>query len=160
LGESIKVAKSLWKSLKVVELEAFSREDTLEEVIGKPDILWMAGGVPGYLLYWIIRRGLDQYLKELLSSGTTYVGTSAGSMVCAPSVRLAELVPGENERGAGLFPGLSFINFEICPHYDESKYETIRKFWGKSKLLLLKDGDILTVVEGRKVVLGEETYLN
>jgi dipeptidase E len=165
LGESIKIAKANFPNIKVVELEDIDiqRGETLKDVMGKPDILWVAGGAPSYLLYWMYRRNFYDYLEYLLNFGTVYVGSSAGSMVCGPSIYLAEIYPGKQEIGARLLPGLNLINFEIWPHYDKATpiiKKQVEKLWNKEKqLLLLDDGDVLFVVNGIKKLLGEEKYL-
>jgi peptidase E len=159
-GESLKIAKSLWKNLKIVQLEDIGRDQTLEEVIGKPDILWIAGGMPGYLLYWVRRTKLDKYLPKVLEGETIYVGSSAGSMICAETNYLAETFPNEEEPGAALLPGLGFIDFEIFPHFEERYMEVLEKSWDKGDLYLLKNGDVITVVDGKVTVLGEERIFN
>lgn len=155
-GESIKLVTSIWPNLRIVQLEEVGRTQNVSEIIGTPDILWMAGGMAGYLLYWIRRTKLDKALPKILKAGTIYVGSSAGSMICAKTNYLAEFFPDEEEPGANLLPGLGLIDFEIFPHFEEKYMAPLKKYWGKGSIYLLKNGDVITVVDGNVKVLGKE----
>lgn len=155
-GGSITLARELWPNVKIIQLEDITRDQDIEEVIGVPDILWMAGGMSGYLLYWIRRTKLDLALPKILAKGTVYVGSSAGSMVCSKTNYLAEVFPWEEETGASIIPGLGLVDFEIFPHFEDEYIEMLEKHWDKGKLYLLKNGDVITVIDGKVEVLGEE----
>lgn len=157
-SETIQIVKKLGAKVTVIELENYIFEDTLERIQGN-NIIWFAGGQPGYLLYWIRRTGLDKKLPEFLKSGMVYVGSSAGSMIAGPTLWAAENFPDEQEIGAHYIPGLNYIDFEIFPHYEENQLPVIKKFWKKGKLCLLKNGEAITVVDGQVKILGEERFL-
>jgi dipeptidase E len=157
-GGSIRLAKSLGFDLEVVELEDYYKTDVIKK-ISEAEILWMAGGRAGYLLYWIRRVKLDKALPEILNKGTVYVGSSAGSMICAKTQEASDWYLGESEPGASLLPGLGYVDFEIYPHYKEKDLKEIRKHWKKGELYLLKDGEVITV-EGEKVkAMGDKRVL-
>ena len=67
---------------------------------------------------------------------------------------LSEFFPGEDEKGASLIPGLGYLNFEIFPHYKE-EYLDLVKDWPHGQLYLLKNGEVITLVDGKVTVLGE-----
>lgn len=159
-GQSVRVAAQLGAEMEVVELESGYYTDVLAK-IRNADILWIAGGMSGYLLYWMRRVELDKELPELLSKGMVYVGSSAGSMVCAKTQYSGEWYIGEPEPGSGQIPGLGLVDFEIYPHYREEAREQIEEKWDPKdgKLYLLKDGDAITVVDGKVEVLGEEIII-
>ncbi len=156
-GESIQVAQSLGAQFSVVELESIAYTNVLKQ-IGKPDILWVAGGMSGYLLYWMRRTKLDQVLPELLQK-TVYVGSSSGAMICAQTQFSAEWYLGEPEPGASLVPGLGLVPFEIYPHFEDQQREKIESLWEGGELYLLKNGEALTVLDGRVTVLGKERII-
>ncbi len=160
-GESHKVAARLFPKLKVVELEDGWYKNVHNEITGA-DIIWMAGGMTGYLLYWIRRTKLDKELPKILKSGTVYVGSSAGSMICAKTQNCAEWFIGEEEPGASIFPGLGLIDFEIFPHFEEKNLPKIKQLWKKTnkergkELYLLKNGEVITRTGDDIKVLGKE----
>lgn len=158
-GESIKIVPTLGATVDVIELENYYKENVVDR-IKSADIIWMAGGMTGYLLYWIRRVELDKALPEFLDNGMVYVGSSAGSMICARTQSLADWYIGETEPGANLLPGLGFIDFEIYPHYDDNLYDEINKRWIKGKLYLLKNGEVITVADDKIEVLGEERVIS
>ncbi len=153
-SRTIAIVKTFDARLNIVELENTTFEK-LQEKLSNVDIVWMAGGMPGYLLYWIRRRKLDVLLKQL-GEDVVYVGSSAGSMVCAKTQYVSEWYPNEEEPGSSLTPGLGFIDFEIFPHFEEHLLPEIKKHWRKGTLYLLKNGEAITVINGTMRVLGEE----
>jgi dipeptidase E len=157
-GGSIKIAKSLGFDLDVVELEDYYKTDVIKK-ISKAEVLWMAGGLAGYLLYWIRRVQLDKVLPEILSKGTIYVGSSAGCMICSKNQKVSEWYLGEPEPGASLLPGLGYTDFEIYPHYEEKDLSEIKKHWKKGELYLLKNGEVITVVDDKVEVLGKKRVI-
>ncbi|MBN2016266.1 Type 1 glutamine amidotransferase-like domain-containing protein [Candidatus Dojkabacteria bacterium] len=157
-GDSIQVATKLGAKVKVVELEDSTYKNVLDEIKGA-DILWIAGGMSGYLLYWIRRVKLDKAIPKILKSGTIYVGSSAGSMICAKTQYSAEWFFGEEEPGCSLIPGLGLIDFEIYPHYEDVLFDRIKRKWKKGKLCLLKNDEAVTVVNDKIKVLGKERFI-
>lgn len=157
-GESIRKAISLGSELKIVELEDSVYKDILAEIKGA-DILWIAGGMSGYLLYWFRRTKLDKELPKILKSGTVYVGSSAGSMICAKTQYSSEWHLGEPEPGASSIPGLGLIDFEIYPHYKANLLPKIKKLWKRGELYLLGNGEVITVIDGDIEVLGKKRVL-
>lgn len=159
-GTSYKIAKSLCRELNIIELEDAYYKDVISEV-EKSDILWVGGGMSGYLLYWVRRVGLDKALTKILDSGTIYVGSSAGSMICAKTQYSSEWFIEEPELGASLVPGLGLVDFEIYPHYEDELLPKIKKLWkdDQGELYLLKNGEAITVVDDKVEVLGKKRIL-
>lgn len=151
---------SLGAKTEVVELENYENID-LVNTLKNSDIVWFEGGKPGYLLYWIRRCELDKTLPEILNKGVVYVGSSAGSMICSKNIHVTDYYLGNSEYGASLLPGLGYIDFEIYPHFEDSKRKKIEKIWPKDfgKLYLLKNGDVITKVGDSIEVLGEEIVI-
>jgi len=152
-----KLVQTLGSKVTAVQFEDYKNSTALEKLINK-DIIWFAGGAAGYLLYWIRRCEIDKALPKLLER-SIYVGSSAGSMICAKTQHVSSWYLGEPETGANLLPGLGLIDFEIYPHYEENLLPQIRKLWKKGKLYLLKNGEVITVVGNKVKVLGEERII-
>ncbi|MFZ5437923.1 MAG: Type 1 glutamine amidotransferase-like domain-containing protein [Patescibacteria group bacterium] len=169
-GESFygswKQESSTWlliQTLGAKVLPVVLEEQTTEEVMEKltaTNIIWMAGGATGYLMYWLRRHGLDKTLPKLLAKNKVYIGSSAGSMVASRSLSVCEWYLHENEQGAGFIPGLGLVDFEVYPHFQTDQLEQIKKLRQKNQtgmpLYLLKDGEAV-LVDGFKIkVFGEE----
>lgn len=154
-GDSWESVQKLGADVTVVELENYWDTDPLSVLEGK-DILWFAGGQCGYLMYWIRRTQLDRHLRGLLEKGSIYVGSSAGSMITAPSLDIVEWYIGENEHGAGVIPGLGLVDFDIYPHYEDDLHDEIKKIYTGKKLYLLKNGEEIIANGTTVTVVGKE----
>lgn len=144
-----------WKMLNNMDVDLtpviLEEIEDVRGILESSDIVWMAGGTCGYLMYWLRRRGVDRYLRDLLDDGLIYIGSSAGSMVAGASLDLAEWYPGEREVGASVIPTLGLVDFNIFPHYREEM--TIKESHGE--MYLLKDGETI-IVEGEEVTFTGE----
>jgi len=161
---SWKKSSSTWQLVQTlgakvisVQLEDYKNSSVIELLKNK-DILWFAGGCPGYLMYWIRRCELDKALPKLLKK-SLYVGSSAGSMATSNQLNTTEWYFGEGEPGASVIPGLGLVDFEIYPHYEESMLEYIKKHYQGKKLYLLKNGEEVLVEDNKVRVLGEERII-
>jgi peptidase E len=157
-GESAKLVKTLGADVTFLELENESDTD-IEKIVKSAEIIWVAGGMGGYLMYWLRRTGLDKLIPKLVEKGTIYVGSSVGAGVCANNLNVWEWFIGDPEPGADLMPGMGMVNFEIYPHYEDGLLPVIKKHWKNGDLYLLKNGEAITVVDDKIQVLGEKRIL-
>jgi len=157
-GGSWNLVQSLDIDLELVLLEDRSSSEIVD-IFKTCDILWFAGGLCGYLMYWMRRRQLDKNLPEILQNGALYVGSSAGSMVTGNSLEISEWYPADMEYGAHFIPGLGLVDFEIYPHFEDSQFEEVKKMYKGKKLYLLKNGEEIIVEDSNVIVNGEERII-
>lgn len=138
-------------SLNVVELDVKNRnEKEIREMIDGSDIVLVAGGDTFYLMEKIKESGADKIIKEFVARGGIYIGSSAGSIICCPTIEGAEdfddpnLAPKlDNFNGLGIFRNV------IIPHAQKEKYfERIRRATERLeskgfKVYPLTDDDVL-----------------
>ncbi len=153
------ILQNLKAEITVVQLEDYWNSDPLADLQNK-DIIWLAGGQCGYLMYWLRRTQLNTRLKELLDNGTIYIGSSASSMVTASTLDSTEWYIGEIEHGAGVIPGLGWVDFDIYPHYQDELFEQIQKLYKGDTIYLLKDGEAIIIDDGSVLLLGEERIIH
>jgi|SRR3989344_7209738 len=151
------LVQTLGAEIISVQLEDYKNSSVIE-VLKNKDILWFAGGSPGYLMYWIRRCELDKALPGLLKK-SIYVGSSAGSMVTSKKLNTIEWYFGEGEPGASIIPGLGLVDFDIYPHYEDSVLDYVKKHYTGNKLYLLKNGEEIIVDNGKVIVQGEERII-
>lgn len=156
-GESWRTVQTLGASLSLIELEQFRSKDVLKDLLGK-DIIWVAGGECGYLMYWMRRCEIDTHIHEILEK-SLYVGSSAGSMVTAPTLHVAEWYPTDKEIGAATIPGLGLVDFDIYPHFTDDQMDYVKDHSESKKIYLLKDGEEIIVEDNTVTVVGEERIL-
>lgn len=157
-GGSWELAQSLNADITLVLLEDCWNKDIIPQLEGK-DIIWFAGGQPGYLMYWIRRAQVDKHLKRILDAGALYVGSSAGSMIAGKTNEVTEWYEGENEYGANVIPTLNLVDFDIYPHYKEEQLEHIKNHYKGKKLYLLKDGEEIIVENEKVIIVGKERII-
>ena len=102
---------------------------------------------------------LNLKLKELLDSGTIYVGTSAGCMATGTDMNFVEWYLGEGEPGAGCIPGLGLVDFNFYPHYKDYHYDQIKENFLGEKIYLVKDGEAIIVEDKNITIIGEQRII-
>ena len=158
-GGTWKLVNTLPAEITVIQLEDYRNKDISEVLEGK-DIIWVAGGISGYLMYWMKSTRFDEKIKKILEKGSLYVGSSAGAMVTGRNLDVSTWYIGENDYGAENMTGLGLVDFDIYPHYEDSLHEQIKsKFKGK-KLYLLKNGEEVIVENDSIRVIGEERIIS
>ena len=158
---TLNMVQQLCKNLEVVQLEDCRVRDIMPDFEGK-DIIWVGGGYSGYLAYWMRLSQFDKKLPELLNKGVVYLGSSAGAMVCSKHQYSAEMGK-DPEYGAAFISGLGYLDFEMRPHYTNDEFDQCKKWWkknGKGDLYLLKDGEVITVVDGEINFSGEKRVIH
>ena len=95
-------------------------------------ILLITGGNVCALLRNLRRSGLDQAILDFAQKEQYIIaGYSAGAMILTPTVQLAAVDPLSNEnRGVGLtdFVALGLVDFEIFPHYEETRNAFLEQY--------------------------------
>lgn len=151
---TFKLLPTLCSKVTAVQLEDYKNSSVINELKNK-DILWFAGGYPGYLMYWIRRCEIDKALPELLET-SLFVGSSAGSMIASKDLLITEWCLGDVERGAGVIPGLGLVDFDFYPHYQDIMLPDIKRLYKGNKMYLVKNGEEILVEDGKVTVQGEE----
>lgn len=157
-GGSWNLVNNIMARVELILLEDYGNGGISEKLMDK-NIVWFAGGMVGYLLYWMKRCALDKNLPKILEK-TIYVGSSAGSMVlCKNSTDIATWEFVDNELGADEIKPLGLVDFDIYPHYEESLLPQIKENYKGKKLYLLKNGEEIMVEDGKIEIIGEERVL-
>lgn len=137
--------------LDVVEMDIKNKnEEEIRKAIVGADIVLVAGGDTFYLMEKLKESGADKIIKEFVARGGIYIGSSAGSIICCPTIEGAEdfddpnLAPKlDNFNGLGIFRNV------ITPHAQKEKYfERIRRATERLeskgfKVYPLTDDDVL-----------------
>lgn len=137
--------------IEVTDLDLKNKtEKDINESLAMADILLVAGGNTFYLMEKLKENGADRAIKNFISRGGIYIGSSAGSIICCPTIEGAEkfdnpnLAPNlENFNGMGVFDEV------VIPHTQKEKYferikETTEKLTSRGfKVHHLTDDDVL-----------------
>ena len=137
--------------IEVTDLDLKNKtEEEINESLAMADILLVAGGDTFYLMEKLKESGADKAIKNFINRGGIYIGSSAGSIVCCPTIEGAEKFdnPGsapnlENFNGMGIFHDV------IIPHTHKEKYfervkEATEKLTSRGfRVYHLTDDDVL-----------------
>lgn len=137
--------------LDIVEMDIKNKnEEEIRKAIVGADIVLVAGGDTFYLMEKLKESRADKIIKEFVEMGGIYIGSSAGSIICCPTIEGAEdfddpnLAPKlDNFNGLGIFRNV------IIPHAQKEKYfERIRRATERLeskgfKVYPLTDDDVL-----------------
>lgn len=143
--------------LRTLSVREFAR---LAEEIG---LLHVCGGSVLYLNALLKRTDADQTIKRFIRGDKiVYTGTSAGSVVMAPSVELYRYEAGEGKFVADTkdFSGLGLIDVLILPHANRAKHiednQNIIKHVPEQSLpvLLLHDNQALWIEDEKMELLS------
>lgn len=147
--------------LNVVEMDVKNKdEEEIRKAIDGADVVLVAGGDTFYLMEKLKESGADKIIKKFIEKGGVYIGSSAGSIVCCPTIEGAEefddpsLAPRlDNFDGMGVFKDV------IIPHTHKEKYfERVKRATQKLeskgyKVHPLTDDDVLFFDGGSCAIL-------
>jgi len=109
---------------KVIDIDIkLKHHKELADALSKVDIVFVAGGDTFYLMNEVRKSGFDSIIVKMIEKGKIYIGSSAGSVICCPSIEGAkkfdnpELVPDLKD-----YTGLNVVNKIIIPHTQKEKY--------------------------------------
>ena len=83
----------------------------------------IAGGDTFYLMDKINKSRVQNVIKEYIANGGIYIGSSAGSIICCPTIEgAAEFDDPDLAPDLKNFDGLGIFNNIIIPHAHKEKY--------------------------------------
>jgi dipeptidase E len=82
--------------------------------VNNADVIVVGGGNTWQLLHLLQKNKLIDPVREKVLSGTPYIGWSAGSNICCPTIRTTNDMPVVQPES---FNSFNLIPFQINPHY-------------------------------------------
>lgn len=128
----------------------------LERDLGDCDLIHVNGGNTFYLLLQAKKSGFDKFIKRQVEKGVIYTGSSAGSMIAGPDIKITWRP--ENQPYAEKLTdtrGFNLVDFTIFPHWSNSRFKKIffnyrlkNSYKKGSKIILLNDDQYVEVKNG------------
>lgn len=128
----------------------------LERDLGDCDLIHVNGGNTFYLLLQAKKSGFDKFIKRQVEKGVIYTGSSAGSIIAAPNIRIASYYETKvYEKELENTQAFNLVDFIIFPHwgspifkdlYINHRVETAYK--KGHKIILLNDDQYVEVKDG------------
>lgn len=138
------------------DIEGKTKEE-IKDFFKDKNIVHIEGGNTFYLLKAIRETGFADILKELLSEGKVYIGTSAGAYIMCPTIEVANWNDtGRDRYGIKDFTALNYVPFVLKVHYTDEQEQKVRDNLPALKypLRILRDGQGVLVEDGRYTFVG------
>jgi len=144
-----------------MELDVVSLDD-----LDCAEAIFVGGGNTFRLLKTLYDRDLLHTIRDRVRAGLPYLGTSAGTVIAAPTMQTTNDMPIVEPPS---FAALGLIDFHINPHYldpdphsthrGETREERIREYLEENEgpVLGLREGSTIQVEDGVTTLLGEKT---
>lgn len=119
-------------------------KDRVKEILDQVDIIFVAGGNTFYLLDQARKSGFDDIVKQQVSAGKIYIGSSAGSILVGPDIAPVAIIDDPNIARLKSTEGLGLVDFIILPHAGREKYrklqdQVLKQFGNKFRFIQLDD---------------------
>jgi len=124
------------------------------------DIIFFSGGAVNYLLKVSQECGLDKIIREYVSNGLFFIGSSAGAIVAGPTTEPYFKEESEDSDIKGeirpqSFKAFNLVDFIVLPHYNQEffkKYNDsiVQEYSSKFPLQTLNDDEGLYVEDNLK----------
>ena len=145
-------------NIEEIDIEG-KNQTKLFKLLKDTNLIFVQGGNTFYLLNAVRESGFDKVVKDLISQGKIFVGVSAGSMICGPTVETANWKSRDrNAVGLKDLTALNLVPFNLFVHYIPKWRSTIRHESGKSKhpVRILTDKQGFLVKNNKVELVGEK----
>lgn len=152
-SEYTKVAQNAFKKINI-EVNGIHVFDNAKNAIKKAKGIFVGGGNTFELVNQLYKNEVIDIIKSVVDNGTAYVGTSAGSNICGPTMMTTNDMPIVYPPS---FNTLDLIPYTINPHYldpnpnsthkGETRETRINEFhvYNNSVVIGLREGSWLEV---------------
>ena len=136
------------------------------ESVGEAEAIFVGGGNTFRLLKALYDRNLLSLIRERARSGIPYIGSSAGSVIAAPTMRTTNDMPIVEPPS---FDALGLVSFQLNCHYldaepqsshqGETREERILEFHEENArpVVGLREGTMLRIEDASVTLVGERT---
>ncbi|MDO4780659.1 MAG: Type 1 glutamine amidotransferase-like domain-containing protein [Bacteroides sp.] len=162
--EAIDVFKGLNYNISILDIANTEREKIIE-TLKDCKCLYVSGGNTFFLLQELYRKEILDYIREKVYEGMTYIGESAGAMICSKNIEYVELMDDKTlAPELTQYEGLGIIDFYVVPHFKEYPFEKssqaiIDKYKDLLDLLPLNNSEAVININKTQTIRKESSYV-
>jgi len=134
-------------------------EQELREILKDKDVIYVEGGSTFYLLKAVRESGFDKVIKDLIDKGVVYVGASAGSYICCPTIEMATWINRNKYDHCGLtdFTAMNLVSFLMTVHYEPEYKDLLKEKIPQAKypVKILTDDQAILVQDDKIELIGD-----
>ena len=157
LDRAKKIFKTNEYDYEELDIEG-KNEEWLRKYLKNFKVVYVQGGNTYYLLKAIRESGFDKVIKELISQGFIYIGSSAGAFVACPTIEMAGYKHHDkyNHFGVTDLTGLNLVPFLVSVHYSPEYKEILHEIIASAKypVRILTDEQAILVKDGKEQLFG------
>lgn len=133
------------------------KAEFLEKKLADINLVLVAGGNTFYLLDHVRKSGFDKVIKRLISKGVIYVGSSAGSILCCPTIEGAKRFDSiDSAPDLTDYVGLDIFEQIIIPHANKERYAARIK---ETKNEMEQKGFVVSVLnDNQAIIVNDEDW--
>jgi dipeptidase E len=144
-------------------LKSIHATSNMERAVDEAEVIFVGGGNTFRLLKGLYDHDLLALIRRRVAAGTSYIGSSAGSIVACPTLKTTKDMPIAQPPS---FDALGLVAFQISPHYldpdpasthmGETQEERIQQFLEENEtpVVGLREGSMLRVQDGVVLLKG------
>jgi dipeptidase E len=141
------LAKKFLENMGFRKVEFLDVEFENPNRLKKFDIIYINGGNPFYLLYYLKKSSSDKIITQISDKGAIIIGVSAGAVVLGPNINIVNYFDKKlNIVKLKNFTALNLTNIIIYPHYKKDSEEKIEKFESKFNCKVKRLSDDQSIV--------------
>ncbi|MBU1202488.1 Type 1 glutamine amidotransferase-like domain-containing protein [Patescibacteria group bacterium] len=141
------LAKQVLENMGFKQVKFFDIEFENPNKLKKFDVIYINGGNPFYLLYYLKKSGADKVITHLVDRGVIIVGISGGGVVLGPDINIVDYFDRKiNTVKLEDLTGLNLTDTIIYPHYTKETEEKIKNYENKYKCKVRRLTDNQSVI--------------
>lgn len=131
---------------------------TAQNKIQNAETIFIAGGNTFYLLDKLKAQGLDKVLIDKISTGTPYIGESAGAIILSPDITyIKEMDDASFAPNLNVYTGLNVTDFSTLPHYLDIPFENetsiiFGEYYDKLDLITLNNQETISILDDKLMI--------
>ncbi|HSS21591.1 MAG TPA: dipeptidase PepE [Pyrinomonadaceae bacterium] len=145
------------------ELDSLHEAEDLKQAVANAEAIFVGGGNTFRLLTSLYEAGLLELIRARVEHGMLYIGSSAGSVVAAPTIKTTNDMPIVQPPS---FDALNLVSFQINAHYldpdpnsthmGETREERLIQFLEENDTAVvgLREGCMIKVEQGVHTLKG------